>query len=169
MSEKYNLLEKIIKKLRKSVSTEEQNFTEEEKDRIRKNIGALSDATNTLPNPNKLIFTGAITGEYDGSNEMLVAIPTGENSGTSGVHVGPDEPTDPSVEVWFDTDEDASEGSAIDSEMIKQAVDEYMADNPIDIDLSDYARTEDIPTDDHINSLINTALAEVPNAAEVAY
>lgn len=27
----------------------------------------------------------------------------------------------------------------------------------------------DIPTDDHINQLINTALAAIPNAAEVAY
>ena len=32
-----------------------------------------------------------------------------------------------------------------------------------------YAKTEDIPTDDHINQLINTALAAIPNAAEVGY
>lgn len=30
-------------------------------------------------------------------------------------------------------------------------------------DLSGYAKTEDVPTDDHINSLINTALGVIEN------
>lgn len=34
-----------------------------------------------LPNPNKLIFTGAVTGEYDGRSELNVNIPSGGSSG----------------------------------------------------------------------------------------
>lgn len=39
----------------------------------------------TLPNPNKLIFTGGATGEYDGTKAVTITIPTGgEGSGGSG-------------------------------------------------------------------------------------
>lgn len=33
-----------------------------------------------LPNPNKLIFTGGATGEYDGSSEVTITVPTGGES-----------------------------------------------------------------------------------------
>lgn len=36
----------------------------------------------TLPNPNKLILTGAVTAEYDGSREVSVEIPAGGGSGS---------------------------------------------------------------------------------------
>ena len=35
----------------------------------------------TLPNPNALTFTGAVTGSYDGSTPLSVEIPTGGGSG----------------------------------------------------------------------------------------
>lgn len=35
----------------------------------------------TLPNPQKLKFTGAVTAEYDGSAEKTIVIPTGDGSG----------------------------------------------------------------------------------------
>lgn len=35
----------------------------------------------TLPNPKKIKFTGGATGEYDGSSELTVTIPTGGESG----------------------------------------------------------------------------------------
>lgn len=41
MSEKYNLLEKIIKKLKKTVSTEEQIFTDTEKVQVKSNLGIV--------------------------------------------------------------------------------------------------------------------------------
>lgn len=46
-----------------------------------------------LPSPNKLKFTGAVTAEYDGSNEITVKIPTGETtpefkSGQANLKVG---------------------------------------------------------------------------------
>ena len=34
-----------------------------------------------------------------------------------------------------------------------------------DVDLSDYAKTEDVPTDAHINNLINTALGVIENGS----
>ena len=37
-----------------------------------------------LPNPNKLIFTGGVTGEYDGSKAVTINIPTGGEGGGSG-------------------------------------------------------------------------------------
>lgn len=39
----------------------------------------------TLPNPQKLIFTGAVTGEYDGRSELNVNIPSGGSSGGGNV------------------------------------------------------------------------------------
>lgn len=38
---------------------------------------------NALPNPKKLIFKGGATGEYDGSTEMTINIPTGGDGGMS--------------------------------------------------------------------------------------
>ena len=37
---------------------------------------------STLPNPNKLIFTGAVSQEYDGSSQVVVNIPSGGGGGT---------------------------------------------------------------------------------------
>lgn len=39
-------------------------------------VGALPSSTTTLPNPKKIKFTGAITGEYDGSVEKVINIPS---------------------------------------------------------------------------------------------
>lgn len=39
---------------------------------------------SALPNPNKLIFTGGATGEYDGSMPVTINIPTGGEGGGSG-------------------------------------------------------------------------------------
>lgn len=38
-------------------------------------VGALPASTTTLPNPKKIIFTGVISGEYDGSSEKTFNIP----------------------------------------------------------------------------------------------
>lgn len=42
-------------------------------------VGALSKATTTLPNPKKIKFTGAVTDEYDGSTEKTINIPVGNS------------------------------------------------------------------------------------------
>ena len=38
-------------------------------------VGALSDTTTALPNPKKVIFTGSVNSEYDGSEEVTINIP----------------------------------------------------------------------------------------------
>ena len=35
------------------------------------------DIPETLPNPQKIIFTGAVSAEYDGSSQQTINIPTG--------------------------------------------------------------------------------------------
>lgn len=46
-----------------------------------KEVGALPEDTEALPNPHKLTFNGAVTAEYDGTEEVTVTIPNG--GGTS--------------------------------------------------------------------------------------
>lgn len=41
-------------------------------------LAQKTDIPTTLPNPNALTFTGAVTGSYDGSNPLTVKIPQGE-------------------------------------------------------------------------------------------
>ena len=43
------------------------------------------DIPTNLPNPNPLIFTGAATGSYDGSEVLTVEIPSGGGGGGTGV------------------------------------------------------------------------------------
>lgn len=53
-------------------------------------LKALIDAITipeALPNPNALTFTGAVTGSYDGSAPLSVAIPSGGGSGGGGTDV----------------------------------------------------------------------------------
>lgn len=57
-----------------------------------------SDIPGKLPNPQKIIFTGAVTAEYDGSSQQTINIPIG--------------------------------GVTVDPEQIKQAVNEYLDENP---------------------------------------
>ena len=38
---------------------------------------ALANKPNSLPNPNKIKFTGSVVAEYDGSSEVTVNIPNG--------------------------------------------------------------------------------------------
>ena len=42
------------------------------------------DIPTNLPNPNPLIFTGAATGSYDGSEALTVEIPSGGGGGGTG-------------------------------------------------------------------------------------
>ena len=48
-------------------------------------INGMIDAKipETLPNPNKLIFTGAVSGEYDGSGEVTINIPSSSDEVTT--------------------------------------------------------------------------------------
>lgn len=41
------------------------------------NYEALANKPNSLPNPNKIKFTGSVVAEYDGSSEVTVNIPNG--------------------------------------------------------------------------------------------
>lgn len=41
------------------------------------NYEALANKPNSLPNPNKIKFTGSVVAEYDGSSEVTVDIPSG--------------------------------------------------------------------------------------------
>ena len=57
----------------------------------------ITDIPDKLPNPQKLIFTGAVTAEYDGSGAVTVTIPDG--SGGSGTVRIEKESTDTAVEL----------------------------------------------------------------------
>ena len=46
-------------------------------------VGALPNTTTTLPNPNALTFTGAVTGSYDGSSPIEINIPEGGGTGVT--------------------------------------------------------------------------------------
>lgn len=46
-----------------------------------KGYAQTSDIPSTLPNPNKLTFTGAVSGEYDGSSPLSIEIPQGGGGG----------------------------------------------------------------------------------------
>ena len=64
-------------------ANEKPEYTAEE-------VGALPDSTKIptkLPNPYKLIFTGAVTGEYDGSGEQTINIPQPSGGGGSSISV----------------------------------------------------------------------------------
>lgn len=63
-----------------------------------------------------------------GSKKLTFSIPRGE----SGVYIGPEEPDDPTVQVWIDSDGNAEElPGGITSEDIQKAVDNYLAENPV--------------------------------------
>ena len=57
-------------------------------------VGALPNTTvipvvpDALPNPSKLILTGAVEAEYDGSQEVTVEIPAGGSGGSGGIDLG---------------------------------------------------------------------------------
>ena len=53
-----------------------------------KDISALVDIPTTLPNPNALTFTGAVTGSYDGSAPLSVNIPQGGGGGSVETYTG---------------------------------------------------------------------------------
>lgn len=63
-----------------------------------------------------------------GAKVLEFSIPRGE----SGVYIGPDEPTDPTVQVWIDSDGEADElPSGVTPEEIQAAVDSYLDENPV--------------------------------------
>lgn len=69
-------------------------------------VGALPDTTNVMRNPKKVIFTGAVVGEYDGSVERTFNIPTytlpqAKESALGGIKAK--EKTSETVEVAIDT------------------------------------------------------------------
>lgn len=67
---------------KENVSNKVTSLSATSKDNQYPSAKAVYDALTTaipktLPNPHKLTFTGAVTGEYDGSSEMTVDIPQG--------------------------------------------------------------------------------------------
>ena len=51
-----------------------------------KGYAQTSDIPSTLPNPNKLTFTGAVSGEYDGSSPLSIEVPQGGGGGVSSAY-----------------------------------------------------------------------------------
>lgn len=109
-----------------------------------------SDIPEKLPNPQKIIFTGAVTAEYDGSSQQMINIPTGGGSDPytlpimSSAQLGGGkavEKTDEDVPVAVDPstgqlfvptypENTAGGGGTVDPEQIKQAVNDYLEENP---------------------------------------
>lgn len=64
----------------------------------------------------------------EGNKKLTFSIPRGE----SGVYIGHEEPDDPTVQVWIDSDGNADElPGGITSEDIQKAVDNYLDENPV--------------------------------------
>lgn len=119
-----------------------------------------SDIPKTLPNPQKLIFSGAVTGEYDGSAELNVNIPESSGGGTTNYNNLSNKPqlngvtlegnktldqvgvlaknqgasnSGKYLSVGSDGNvvpADAPSGGTVDPEQIKQAVNGYLEENP---------------------------------------
>ena len=110
-----------------------------------------SDIPEKLPNPQKIIFTGAVTAEYDGSSQQTINIPTGGGSDPYTLPIMSDtrlgggkavEKTDEDVPVAVDPstgqlfvptypENTGGGGGSVDPEQIKQAVNGYLEENPV--------------------------------------
>ena len=100
-----------------------------------------------------------------GDDGNAVTTVTHDAVGSGGVYVGSEEPEDESVNVWINPDGetyDPPQGAASLQPLTFTGAGEIVYDGtqPIQVE---------IPTDDHINELIDSALAGIPNASEVAY
>lgn len=120
-----------------------------------------SDIPEKLPNPQKIIFTGAVSAEYDGSSQQTINIPIGGGSGgatdynnlsnkpqLNGVTLEGNKTLDQVgvlaknqgssnsgkyLSVGSDGNvvpADAPSGGTVDPEQIKQAVNDYLEENP---------------------------------------
>ena len=108
-----------------------------------------SDIPEKLPNPQKIIFTGAVSAEYDGSSQQTINIPTDGGSEPYTLPIMSDTQlgggkavakTDEDVPVAVDTEtgqlfvpaypENTGGDGTVDPEQIKQAVNEYLDENP---------------------------------------
>lgn len=69
-----------------------------------------------------------LTTAASGAKELEIYIPRGE----SGVYVGTEEPTDPTVQVWIDPDGEPDElPSGVTPDEIQTAVDSYLTEHPV--------------------------------------
>ena len=110
-----------------------------------------SDIPEKLPNPQKIIFTGAVSAEYDGSSQQTINIPTGGGSDPYTLPIMSDtqlgggkavEKTDEDVPVAVDPstgqlfvptypENTGGGGGTVDPEQIKQVVNDYLEENPV--------------------------------------
>ena len=65
------------------ISTNEEDIESKVQELDNKKLNK-EETPKTLPNPNKLTFTGAVSGEYDGSEPVTIQIPQGGSGGGSG-------------------------------------------------------------------------------------
>ena len=83
-------------------------------------------------------------------------------SGGSGCIASDTAPEDTSV-LWIDTSDDSGD-QLPDADLTGYATEQWVEDQNYLTEVPEgYAKTEDIPTNDHINSLINTALGVIEN------
>ena len=104
-------------------------------------VGALPNTTTTLPNPNALTFTGAVTGSYDGSSPVEINIP--ECGGT-------DVAVDTTLRVAGQAADAKATGDAISSlsDEIPSKTSDLQNDSGFltdHQDLSDYALKSEVP------------------------
>lgn len=115
-------------------------------------VGALPNTTiipTTLPNPNALTFTGAVTGSYDGSSPIEVNIPEGG---------GTDITVDTTLSVAGQAADAKATGDAISSlseefsnvgkptdEQVKSAVNDYLDENGVVLPTTVEPMEDDIP------------------------
>ena len=89
----------------------------------------------------------------NGSKNIEFSIPRGN----PGVYIGPDEPTDPTIDVWIDSDGEADElPGGLTEEEIQNAVNNYLEDHPVSPGV----------TKDEVQTAVNTALAQAKASGE---
>ena len=123
-------------------------YTKQESD---EKFATKQEIPTKLPNPQKLIFTGAVSAEYDGSSQQTINIPTGGGSdpytlpimsdtqlggGKAVAKTSEDVPVavDPSTgQLFVPTypENTGGGGGTVDPEQIKQAVNGYLEENPV--------------------------------------
>ena len=122
-----------------------------------------SDIPEKLPNPQKIIFTGAVSAEYDGSSQQTINIPTDGGSEPytlpimSSTQLGGGKAvskTDEDVPVAVDPstgqlfvptypENTGGGGGSVNPEQIKQAVNGYLEENPVQPTPVDKTLTKD--------------------------
>ena len=101
-------------------------FTDADKQEIAEAAAEMVSIPTQLPNPNALTFTGAVTGSYDGSAPLEVAIPSGGGAGKRVRHIATVSVTTGTTSYSVTVD---SNGDALNLESVYILTDKFWGSN----------------------------------------